>query len=98
MAVATQLGRRERRCYGKLQEVLDMPNLIEVQRSSYKWFLDEGLLEMFRDISPIQDFTGNLVLEFIDYELGEPKWTVEECKERDATYSAPLRVRVRPAR
>ncbi|NLN27511.1 MAG: DNA-directed RNA polymerase subunit beta [Firmicutes bacterium] len=72
-----------------------MPNLIEVQRSSYKWFLDEGLLEMFRDISPIQDFTGNLVLEFIDYELGEPKWTVEECKERDATYSAPLKVRVR---
>ncbi|WP_132018134.1 DNA-directed RNA polymerase subunit beta [Hydrogenispora ethanolica] len=72
-----------------------MPNLIEVQQKSYQWFLDEGLREMFRDISPIQDFTGNLVLEFIDYALGDPKYPVEECKDRDVTYAAPLRVRAR---
>jgi DNA-directed RNA polymerase subunit beta len=72
-----------------------MPNLIEIQQNSYRWFLEEGLREMFRDISPIQDFTGNLVLEFIDYNLGDPKYEVEECKERDVTYAAPLRVKVR---
>ncbi|KYD20730.1 DNA-directed RNA polymerase beta subunit [Caldibacillus debilis] len=72
-----------------------MPNLIEIQTSSYKWFLEEGLREMFRDISPIEDFTGNLSLEFVDYSLGEPKYTVEEAKERDVTYAAPLRVKVR---
>ena len=72
-----------------------MPNLIEIQQRSYQWFLEEGLNEMFRDISPIQDFTGNLVLEFIDYSLGEPKYPVDECKERDVTYAAPLRVRAR---
>ncbi|MGI5870948.1 MAG: DNA-directed RNA polymerase subunit beta [Bacillota bacterium] len=72
-----------------------MPNLIEIQQKSYRWFLEEGLREMFRDISPIQDFTGNLALEFIDFSLGEPKWDVDECKERDANYAAPLRVRVR---
>lgn len=72
-----------------------MPNLIEIQQNSYRWFLNEGIKEMFRDISPIQDFTGNLVLEFIDYSLGEPKYSVEECKERDVTFSAPLRVKVR---
>lgn len=72
-----------------------MPNLIEIQQRSYQWFLDEGLREMFRDISPIQDFTGNLVLEFIDYALGEPKYPVDECKERDVTFAAPLRVRAR---
>ncbi|MGD9155446.1 MAG: DNA-directed RNA polymerase subunit beta, partial [Bacillota bacterium] len=72
-----------------------MPNLIEIQQKSYQWFLDEGLREMFHDISPIQDFTGNLVLEFIDYALGEPKYPVEECKERDATFAAPLRVKTR---
>jgi DNA-directed RNA polymerase subunit beta len=63
---------RERVSFGKIEEILDMPNLIEIQQKSYQWFLDEGLREMFRDISPIQDFTGNLVLEFIDYALGEP--------------------------
>jgi DNA-directed RNA polymerase subunit beta len=72
-----------------------MPNLIEIQQNSYRWFLDEGLRDMFRDISPIQDFTGNLVLEFIDYSLGEAKYQVEECKERDVTFAAPLRVKVR---
>src|SRR5690554_4164691 len=72
-----------------------MPNLIEIQQRSYRWFLKQGLYEVFRDISPIQDFTGNLVLEFIDYSLGEPKYDVDECKERDANYAAPLRVKVR---
>ncbi len=96
MAVATQeLGKRRRVSFGKIKEILDVPNLIEVQRKSYDWFLKEGLLELFRDISPIQDFTGNLVLEFIDYTLGEPKYDVEECKDRDVTYAAPLKVRVR---
>ena len=75
--------------------MLDLPNLIEIQTASYEWFLEEGLLDMFRDISPIQDFTGNLSLEFIDYTLGDPKYPVEESKERDVTFAAPLRVKVR---
>jgi DNA-directed RNA polymerase subunit beta len=75
--------------------VLELPNLIEIQTASYDWFLEEGLREMFQDISPIEDFTGNLSLEFVDYSLGEPKYPVEESKERDVTYNAPLRVKVR---
>ncbi|WP_121610315.1 DNA-directed RNA polymerase subunit beta [Mesobacillus foraminis] len=91
-----QYGRhRQRRSYARISEVLDLPNLIEIQTASYQWFLDEGLREMFQDISPIEDFTGNLSLEFIDYSLAEPKYPVEESKERDVTYSAPLRVKVR---
>jgi DNA-directed RNA polymerase subunit beta len=90
-----QYGRRSRRTYARINEVLEVPNLIEIQQKSYQWFLDEGLREMFQDISPIQDFTGNLVLEFIDYSLGEPKYSVDESKERDVTYAAPLRVKVR---
>ncbi|MDQ0215702.1 DNA-directed RNA polymerase subunit beta [Oikeobacillus pervagus] len=91
-----QYGRhRQRRSYARISEVLELPNLIEIQTSSYQWFLDEGLREMFQDISPIEDFTGNLSLEFIDYSLGEPKYPVDESKERDVTYSAPLRVKVR---
>ncbi|MFB4214179.1 DNA-directed RNA polymerase subunit beta [Shouchella sp. JSM 1781072] len=91
-----QYGRhRQRRSYARINEVLDLPNLIEIQTASYQWFLDEGLREMFQDISPIQDFTGNLVLEFIDYSLGEPKYPVDESKERDVTFAAPLRVKVR---
>jgi DNA-directed RNA polymerase subunit beta len=86
---------RERRSFARIKEVLEMPNLIEVQQDSYNWFLEVGIREMFQDISPIQDFTGNLVLEFIDYSLGEPKWQVEDCKERDATYAAALRVKAR---
>ncbi|NMB45355.1 MAG: DNA-directed RNA polymerase subunit beta [Firmicutes bacterium] len=81
--------------FGSIKEVLDMPNLIDIQRSSYEWFLNEGLLETFEDISPIEDFTGNLVLEFIDHALGDPKYSVEECKDRDVTYAAPLKVRAR---
>jgi DNA-directed RNA polymerase subunit beta len=91
-----QYGRhRQRRSYARISEVLELPNLIEIQTSSYQWFLDEGLREMFQDISPIEDFTGNLSLEFIDYSLGEPKYDVPESKERDVTYAAPLRVKVR---
>ncbi|MGQ9711837.1 MAG: DNA-directed RNA polymerase subunit beta [Desulfotomaculales bacterium] len=85
----------ERINFGRLREVLELPDLIEVQRKSYYWFLDQGLREVFQDISPIQDFTGSLVLEFLDYSLGEPKYSVQECKDRDVTYAAPLRVRVR---
>ncbi|HWQ88380.1 MAG TPA: DNA-directed RNA polymerase subunit beta [Desulfitobacteriaceae bacterium] len=90
-----KVGTQERWSYSRIREVLGMPNLIEIQQNSYRWFLEEGLREMFRDISPIQDFTGNLVLEFIDYNLGDPKYEVEECKERDVTFAAPLRVKVR---
>ena len=89
------LGSRTRWSFLKVQEILDLPDLIEVQKKSYQWFLSEGLREVFRDISPVQDFTGNLVLEFLDYHLGEPKYTIQECKDRDVTYSAPLRVKVR---
>src|SRR5690606_15310565 len=95
MAHALAKGKRERRSFARIQEVLEMPNLIELQRQSYQWFLNEGLREMFADISPITDFTGNLVLEFIDHSLGEPKHSVQDCKERDLTYAAPLRVKVR---
>ncbi|WP_177167359.1 DNA-directed RNA polymerase subunit beta [Salinibacillus kushneri] len=91
-----QYGRlRKRRTYARISEVLELPNLIEIQTASYQWFLDEGLKEMFQDISPIEDFTGNLSLEFVDYSFGEPKYPVGEAKERDVTYSAPLRVKVR---
>lgn len=95
MFYPVKVGTRERWSYSRIREVLDMPNLIEIQQNSYRWFLDEGLRDMFRDISPIQDFTGNLVLEFVDYSLGEAKYQVEECKERDVTFAAPLRVKVR---
>ncbi|MGM9944330.1 MAG: DNA-directed RNA polymerase subunit beta [Lysinibacillus sp.] len=86
---------RQRRSFARINEVLELPNLIEIQTASYEWFLEEGLREMFHDISPIEDFTGNLSLEFVDYTLGEPKYDVDECKERDVTYAAPLRVKVR---
>ena len=92
-----QLGRTTRMSYSRINEVLDMPNLIEVQKNSYQWFLDEGLREVLRDVSPITDYTGNLIMEFIDYslDLDNIKYSIEECKERDATYSAPLKVKVR---
>ena len=86
---------RTRRSFSRINEVLELPNLIEIQSNSYDWFLEEGLKDMFKDISPIEDFAGKLSLEFIDYKLGEPKYDVDECKERDATYAAPLRVTVR---
>ena len=85
----------KRHSFAKIDEVMEMPNLIEIQRNSYRWFMEEGLKETFSEVSPITDFTGNLVLEFVDYSLGEPKYSVDECKERDATYAAPLRMKVR---
>ncbi|HCA20893.1 MAG TPA: DNA-directed RNA polymerase subunit beta, partial [Lachnospiraceae bacterium] len=90
-------GRSQRMGYSNKKEVIDMPNLIEVQVSSYEWFLTEGLREAFDDISPITDFTGQLSLEFVDFQLcrDDIKYTIEECKERDATYAAPLKVNVR---
>ena len=90
-------GRSSRMTYSRQKEVLQMPNLIEVQKDSYQWFLDEGLKEVFDDISPITDYSGQLSLEFVDFTLCEDdvKYTIEECKERDATYAAPLKVRVR---
>lgn len=91
-----QYGRyRQRRSFARIKEVLELPDLIEIQTASYKWFLDEGIREMFQDISPVEDFTGNLILEFVDYKLGEPKYSVDESKSRDVTYAAPLRVKVR---
>jgi len=96
MVHPVQLGKNVRMSYSRIKEVLEMPNLIEVQKNSYKWFLEEGLREVFRDVSPITDYTGNLILEFVDYALDDsPKYSVEECKERDTTYSAPLKVKVR---
>ena len=93
---ALQLGDTTRMSYSKINEVLEMPNLIEVQKNSYQWFLEKGLKEVFEDISPITDFSGNLNLEFIDFSLdSEPKYSVEECKERDATYAASLKVKAR---
>ena len=96
MVHPVKLGENTRMSYGKINEVLEMPNLIEIRTNSYKWFLSEGLKEVFHDVSPITDYTGNLILEFIDYRLeSKPKYDIEECKERDATYAAPLRVKVR---
>ena len=93
---SVQLGEMKRKSYSRIKEVLEMPNLIEVQKNSYQWFLDEGLQEVFDDISPITDFNGNLVLEFTNFTLeSTPKYSIEECKERDATYAAPLKVRAR---
>ena len=91
-----QLGKTTRMSFSKINEVLDMPNLIEIQKNSYQWFLEEGLKDVFNDTTTITDYTGNLSLEFLDYRLSDtPKYTVEECKERDVTYAAPLYVRAR---
>ena len=93
----TAAGRNTRMTYARQKEVLEMPNLIEVQKNSYQWFLNEGLKEVFDDISPISDYSGHLSLEFVDFELCEEdvKYSIEKCKERDATYAAPLKVKVR---
>ncbi len=89
-------GSCTRMSFGKINEVMDMPNLIEIQKSSYQWFIETGLKEVFRDMADITDYTGNWVLSFIDYRMDDkPKYTVRECKERDATYAAPMRVTVR---
>ena len=91
-----KLGKNERMTFAKIDEVLEMPNLIDMQKSSYEWFIKEGLREVFHDVSPITDYAGNLILEFTDYRIDEqPKYSIEECKERDTNYAAPLRVQVR---
>ena len=97
MVHPVQVGKRTRMSFAKVKDVTEMPNLIEVQLDSYEWFLREGLLEVFDDVNPISNFTGNLVLEFVDYKLDMDniKYSVEECKERDCTYAAPLKVSVR---
>ncbi len=96
MPKPVKLGRKDRMTFSKINEVAEMPNLIQIQTDSYDWFIKEGLQEVFEDISPIKDYAGNLVLEFIDYSLNDPpKYEQEECKERDVTYAAPLKVKVR---
>ncbi|MGI6191575.1 MAG: DNA-directed RNA polymerase subunit beta [Eubacterium sp.] len=91
-----KVGRKTRMSFGKIKEVLPMPNLVDIQTKSYEWFLKEGLQEVFEDISPISDYAGKLSLDFIDYSLNDPpKYDQEECKERDVTYAAPLKVKVR---
>lgn len=91
-----KLGKNERMSFGKINEVMEMPNLIEVQKDSYRWFIEKGLKEVLRDMAQITDFSGNLALDFLDYRMDEkPKYTITQCKERDATYAAPLRVRAR---
>ncbi|NLB18754.1 MAG: DNA-directed RNA polymerase subunit beta, partial [Syntrophomonadaceae bacterium] len=95
MANVIKCGKRERLSYARTTEVIPLPDLIEVQRDSYEWFLHEGLTEALREVFPIEDYTGKLQLQFVDYHLGDPKYEVQECKERDASYQAPLKLRVR---
>jgi len=97
MVHPVQVGKRTRMSFGRVADTTEIPNLIEVQLDSYQWFLREGLHEVFDDVNPITNFTGNLVLEFVDYKLDRDniKYSVEECRERDATYAAPLKVSVR---
>lgn len=90
-----QHGKTTRKSFARIDEILEMPNLIEIQKKSYEWFLETGLREVFEDVSAITDYTGNLELSFLDYSLDEPKYNIEECKARDATYACPLKVRVR---
>ncbi len=96
MPYPEKIGKKTRMSFSKIKEVAPMPNLIQIQTDSYKWFFEEGLREVFEDVSPIKDYAGNLVLEFSDYSMSDsPKYDQEECKDRDATYAAPLRVKVR---
>ena len=96
MVKPQKLGKNTRMSFSKIDETLDLPNLIDVQKKSYEWYRREGLMEVLRDVSPITDYSGNLEIEFIDYTIDpEPKYSVEECKERDVNYSAPLKVDVR---
>ena len=96
MVKPVKLGKNVRMSFSKIDEALKMPNLIEVQKKSFRWFLDEGLMEVLRDISPITDYSGNLLIEFVSYSIDtKPKYSVDECKEHDANYAAPLKVNVR---
>ena len=91
-----QHGKTTRKSFARIEEILEMPNLIEVQKKSYEWFLDQGLREVFDDTASITDYTGNLELSFLDFSMDEePKYSIEECKARDATYATPLKVRMR---
>ena len=91
-----KFGKTMRKSYAKYQEILEMPNMLKIQKESYQWFLDEGLREVFKDVGTITDFSGKLELSFLDYSMNDkPKYTIEECKERDATYARPIKVRVR---
>lgn len=89
------VGKRTRYSYARIKEVMEMPHLLDIQRNSYDWFKKEGLQEIFRDISPISDFTGNLELFFESFTFGDSKYSLDECKKRDGTYAAPVRVRVK---
>ena len=89
-----RVGKRTRYSYARIKEVMEMPHLLDIQRNSYDWFINEGLAEILKDISPISDFTGDLELFFKDFSRGEPKYSLEECKERDVTYAAPIKVNV----
>ncbi|MDD4682178.1 MAG: DNA-directed RNA polymerase subunit beta [Eubacteriales bacterium] len=97
MVRPVKLGRAERMSYSRIDEVIDIPNLIEIQKSSYQWFIDEGLMEVLKDVSPITDYSGDIELSFIDkeFDIDNPTYSIDECKERDANYAAPLRVKVR---
>ena len=96
MVKPQKLGTNTRMSFSKIDEALEMPNLIEIQKKSFQWFLDEGLMEVLRDVSPITDFSGNLSIDFVSYSIdSKPKYPVEECKERDVNYAAPLKVDVR---
>lgn len=95
MAYVEHYGKVKRLSYSRIKEVIELPNLIQVQLSSYQWFRNEGLKEAFREVFPITDFTGNLELDFVDYSVGEPKYDVNECKERDVSYQAPLKLKVK---
>ena len=96
MPQPVKIGKKERMSFSKIETVLPMPNLIDIQKASYDWFIKEGLTEVFEDISPIRDYADNLALEFVDHAIStETKYTQEECKERDATYAAALKVKVR---
>ena len=97
MVRPVKLGRAERMSYSRIDEVIDIPNLIEIQKNSYQWFLDEGLMEVLRDVSPITDYSGDIELSFIDkeFDVNSPTYSIEECKERDANFASPLRVKVR---
>ena len=89
-------GKTMRKSYAKYEEILEIPNMLKIQKDSYQWFLETGLREVFKDVGTITDFSGKLELSFLDYTMEDkPKYTIEECKERDATYAKPIKVRVR---
>ncbi|HBK54603.1 MAG TPA: hypothetical protein DDZ44_11765, partial [Syntrophomonas wolfei] len=91
MAHLEQFGRVSRLSYSRIKEPVELPNLIQIQKNSYDWFLEHGLREALQEVFPISDFTGNLELGFLDYSMGEPKYSINECKERDVSYQAPLK-------